>query len=60
NCYTNPPCFAKQNANPLVSRGFASLFCEAKCEPFGEQRICLLFCGFPVPKAIVKDDLGWV
>ena len=27
----NPPCFAKQNANPLMSRGFYSLFCEAKC-----------------------------
>ena len=27
----NPPCFAKQNANPLMSRGFYSLFCGAKC-----------------------------
>ena len=38
----NPPCFAEQNANPLVSRGFYSLFCGAKCEPSGEQRILLL------------------
>jgi len=36
------PCFAEQNANPLVSRGFYSLFCGAKCEPSGEQRILLL------------------
>jgi len=43
-----------------VSRGFASLFCEAKCEPSGEQRIYLLFCGFPEPKANVKGDLGWL
>ena len=38
----NPPCFAKQNANPLMSRGFYSLFCEAKCESSDEQRILLL------------------
>ena len=31
-----------KNANPLVSRGFYSLFRGAKCEPSGEQRILLL------------------
>ncbi|MFR5753558.1 MAG: hypothetical protein ACLUDZ_05285, partial [Roseburia intestinalis] len=36
------PCFAEQNASPLVSRGFYSLFCGAKCEPFGEQCPALL------------------
>ena len=36
------PCFAKQNPSPLARRGFYSLFCEAKSEPTGEERILLL------------------
>ena len=51
----NPPCFAEQNPSPLTRRGFSSLFCGAKSEPYGEERIFLLV--FAKKNSVSEDML---
>jgi len=53
----NPPCFAKQNPSPLARRGFYSLFCGAKSESTGEERILLLVLRSKMQFCFVKFAL---